>query len=221
MIYIINLFESPNFLPHLCAAYLILSRSYVALTEANKMDRPNDIVLQIVPGELVASADALTLPSPEAYRRLAMEVYNRCGPDTQLGNRYGLRFFCVPSIQLARPIPKSIPLALSPEPSVDFLHADMFFHLAYSWYPGQQWLTASWTDNQGELQWNAPYCVGVPGEKEPWPVILAILTEIWETTLELFSHPGSPWRLFIAKDGPMREEELEGKISVTDFLTSI
>lgn len=213
MIYMINLFGSQNFIPYLCAAYLRLFKSYAALVELNKLDSPNDIVLQIIPGDLVASSNALTLPSPEAYRRLALEVYNRCGPDPRLDSEDRLRFPCAPSIQLARPIPKSISLKLSPEPSVGFLQADMFFHVAYSWHPGQQWLTASWTDNQGELQWNAPYCVSAFGEKDPWPNMLAIFKEIWETTLELFDHSDSPWRLYIVKDSSMHEKELEGEKS--------
>ena len=211
VIYMINLFGSQNFIPHLCAAFLKLFKSYATLVELNKLENPNDMVLQIIPGDLVASPNAIVLPSPEAYRRLALEVYNRCGPDPHSDRPDNLRFSCAPSIQLARPIPKSISLKLSPEPSVGFLQADMFFHLAYSWYPGQQWLTASWTDNQGELQWNAPYCVGALGDEDPWPIISAIFTEIWDTTLELFRHPDSPWRLFIVKDSPMREKELEGE----------
>lgn len=211
VIYMINLFGSQNFVPHLCAAYLRLFKTYAASIELNKLDNPNDIVLQIIPGDLVASSDAITLPSPEAYRKLALEVHNRCGPDLRLDREESVRFSSAPSIQLARPIPKSISLKLSPEPSVSFLQADMFFHVAYSWVPGQQWLTASWTDNQGELQWNAPYCVGAVGEEDPWRAISAIFTEIWETTLELFQHPDSAWRLFIVKDSPMRIKELEGK----------
>lgn len=211
VIYMINLFGSQNFIPYLCAAFLKLFKSYAAWVEQNKLENPNDIVLQIIPGDLVASSNAVTLPSPEAYRRIALEVYNRCRPDPRSDRADNLRFSCAPSIQLARPIPKSISLKLSPEPSVGFLQADMLFHVAYSWHPGQQWLTASWTDNQGELQWNAPYCVGALGDENPWPIISAIFTEIWETTLELFRHPDSPWRLFIVKDSPMREKELEGE----------
>lgn len=217
VIYMINLFGSQNFTPYLCAAFLKLFKTYAAFVEHHKLENPNDIVLQIVPGDLVASPNAITLPSPEAYRRLALEVYNRCRPDPRSDTADSLRFSCAPSIQLARPIPKSISLKLSTEPSVGFLQADMFFHVAYSWYPGQQWLTASWTDNQGELQWNAPYCVGALEDEDPWPNISAVFTEIWETTLELFRHPDSPWRLFIVKDSPMRDRELEGENIVFTF----
>lgn len=221
VIYMINLFGSQNFMPYLCASFLKLFKSYAALVEHNKLENPNDIVLQIVPGDLVASPKAITLPSPEAYRRLALEVYNRCGPDPCSDTVENLRFSCAPSIQLARPIPKSISLKLSPEPSVGFLQADMFFHVAYSWHPGQQWLTASWTDNQGELQWNAPYCVGAIENENPWPILSAVFTEIWETTLELFGHSDSPWRLFIVKDSPMHEKELEGEIFAFCFVSDI
>lgn len=211
VIYMVNLFGNQNFIPHLCAAFLKLLKSYANFVEHNKVENANDIVLQIIPGDLVASQNAITLPSPEAYRRLALEVYNRCRPDPRSDTAENLPFSCAPSIQLARPIPKSISLKLSPEPSVGFLQADMLFHVAYSWHPGQQWLTASWTDNQGELQWNAPYCIGAIEDENPWPIISAVFTEMWETTLELFRHPDSPWRLFIVKDSPMREKELEGK----------
>lgn len=215
VVYMINPFESFHPLAHLCAAFSRLFDSYLATLKTSHVEKPNDLILQIIPRSFIASATTIALPSPADYKRLSFEVYDRCGPSesAQLGHS---GFFCAPSIRLARMMPKTINLKLSREPSAGILSSDMCFHLAYSWDPTQHWLTASWTDNQGDLQWNAPYCLGGAEDdgEDLWPVFSAIVREMWETTLEMLSPQNSPWKLFVVKDSPMLKRELEIWLSI-------
>lgn len=199
-------------IPHLCSAIITLFESYsLSLKAQQQVLSPNDLILQIIPLDLVASPNAIILPSPLAYRRLAFEVYDRCPPDPFSDKANSSRYLCAPSVQLARKLPKTINLKLSSEPSASLLQSDFCFHLAYSWDPDREWLIASWTDNQGSLQWNTPYSLGVGEIEGCWPILLNVLKEIWETTLEMLHPRNSPWRLYIAKDSPMYKKELEGK----------
>lgn len=204
----INPYENPAALAHLCVAFLILFESYASSLKASNIENPNDLVLQIIPTSFVASPTTLVLPSPADYKRLAFEVYDRCGPSVEPGRS---RFFCAPSVRLARAMPKTINLKFSSEPSAGLLSSDMCFHLAYSWDPMQRWLTSSWTDNQGDLQWNAPYFFGVEKNDDPWPNLLNIAKEMWDTTLEMLHQKSATWRLFIVKDSPMHKRELESE----------
>lgn len=210
----INPYENSTALARLCVAFLMLFESYKFSLKSLNVENPNDLVLQVIPTSFVASPTTLVLPSPAEYKRLAFEVYDRCGPSVELGRS---QFFCAPSVRLARAMPKTINLKLSPEPSAGLLSSDMCFHLAYSWEPMQRWLTSSWTDNQGDLQWNAPYFFGVEKNDDPWPALLNIAKEMWDTTLEILHQQSASWRLFIVKDGPIHKRELESKC----FQTSI
>lgn len=186
----------------------MLFESYASSLKASNAEDPNELVLQIIPTGFVASPKTLVLPSPAAYKRLAFEVYDRCRPSVELGHS---RFFWAPSVRLARTMPRTINLKLSPEPSAGLLSSDMCFHLAYSWDPMQRWLTSSWTDNQGDLQWNAPYFFGVEKNDDPWPTLLNIAKEMWDTTLEMLHQQSTTWRLFIVKDRPIHKRELESE----------
>ena len=211
----INPFEGFHSLAHLCAAFSRLFDSYLAALKISHIEKPNDLILQIIPRGFIVSDSTIALPSPADYKRLSFEVYDRCGPSEKAQTGHS-GFFCAPSIRLARMMPKTINLKLSREPSVGILSSDMCFHLAYSWDPTQHWLTASWTDNQGDLQWNAPYCLGGAEDKgeDPWPVFSAIVREMWETTLEMLSPQNSSWKLFVVKDSPMLKRELEIWLSI-------
>lgn len=210
VVYMINPFGSFDSLAHLCAAFSRLFGSYLAALKISQIEKPNDLILQIIPRSFIASATTIALPSPADYKRLSFEVYDRCGPSKSAQPGHS-GYFCAPSIRLARMMPKTVNLKLSREPSTGILSSDLCFHLAYSWDPTQHWLTASWTDNQGDLQWNAPYCLGGAEDEgeDPWPVYSAIVREMWETTLEMLSPQNSPWKLFVVKDSPMLKRELE------------
>ncbi len=207
MVYIVNPFRSRSVLPWLCAAFFKMYDSCMKSLQPNPV---SGLVLQIVPLDLIASPQVITLPSAKTYTRLALEVYDRCRPNSVERNRQGSQFRCAPVTRLARAVPKTINFRLTSDPSTELLHSDRCFHLSYTWSYNQDWLTASWTDNQGALQWNAAYCLGEE-ELEPWRTFLAIAREMWETTMEILKPGNSSWRFFIAKDSRMNKEELRGK----------
>lgn len=210
VIYMVNPFPNGQHRPTLCTGFLKLFDAYLATTKQNNLDKPNDLVLQIVPSDLMYSTNALPMPSPSDYRRLAFEVYDRCGPNDNAEHKQTLPYVCAPSIRLAKAIPKTIDFRLTPENSALSLQSDNCLHIAYAWSPGEDWLTASWTDNLGVLSWIACYCLG-KGKDNPWPMISDIVSEIWETTLDMLQPRGRPWHLFIGKSSAVLKKELVSK----------
>ena len=210
-IYIVNPFKNRRILPWLCAAFLKLYSSYRKNLPPNLV---SDLLLQIVPLDLVASLETITLPPARVYSKLALMLYDRCGPNFSIHKNQSSQFRCAPATRLARTFPKTIGFKLTPESSTDLLGSDRCFHVSYRWSSDEDWLTASWTDNQGVLQWNAAYCLGKE-RSGPWHAFLRIASEIWETTLDILRPGNSQWRIFFAKDSPMHKEELRGKIPVS------
>ena len=210
VIYMIDSSDPERSPPTLCAAFLSLFEAYnIALSET-VIAEPNDLVLQIVSSNLLFSPDTVAMPSPTDYRRLAFEVYDRCGPNQGDSHRKHPQYLSVPAIRLAKAVPKAIDLRLTPESYTPRLQFDNCIHIAYVWNPGDHWLTASWTDNQGILSWNACYCFGEE-EETPWSSFADIIKEIWDTTLEMMHSGYPPWQLFICKQSPLDRRELDGK----------
>jgi hypothetical protein len=215
VIYMADPLPSGQRLPTLCTGFLKLFDAYLATTKRKNIDRPNDLVLQIVPSDLMYSAQALPMPSPSDYRKLAFEVYDRCGPSDNCQQRQISPYVSAPLIRLAKVVPKSIDFRLTPTNSALSLQSDNCLHIAYAWRPGEDWLTASWTDNLGLLSWNSCYCL--EGNMEnPWPMISDIVNEIWETTLDMLQPRGGPWHLFICKSGAVLMKELASKYALSD-----
>jgi len=210
VIYMVNPSSTGKHLPVLCTAFLKLFDAYLATTKQKNVDKPNDLVLQIVPADLIYSANALPMPSPSDYRRLAFEVYDRCGPNDNGQPNKTSQYVCAPSIRLAKAVPKTIDFKLTSGNSALSLQSDDCLHIAYAWSPGDNWLTASWTDNLGVLSWNACYCLEAKDEN-PWPVLSGIANEIWETTLNMLQPRGGSWHLFISKSGAVLKRELDSK----------
>ena len=210
VIYMIDSSDPERSPPMLCAAFLNLFEAYnIALSET-VVDEPNDLILQIVSSNLLFSPDTVPMPSPTDYRRLAFEVYDRCGPNQEDSHRKHPQYLSVPAIRLAKAVPKAIDLRLTPESYTPRLQFDNCIHIAYVWNPGDHWLTASWTDNQGILSWNSCYCF-VEEEETPWNSFADVIKEIWDTTLEMMHLGYPPWRLFICKQSPVDRRELDGK----------
>ena len=212
VIYMVNSSNDESSLPLLCAAFLRLFNAYMRSVKEHSIDSPNDLVLQIVPSHLIYSDVEIVLPSPAEYRALAFEIYNRCGPSEDGEDKGRLQYICAPSMRLAKAIPKNIDFRLTPDNPAFSLQSDNCVHVAYSWTPGNDWLTASWTDNLGILSWNACYCFG-NGKNHLWRSLAEIANEIWETTLEMLQPRNGRWRLLLCKDGAVYKHELEGEYS--------
>ena len=203
VIYMVNPFDDTASLPSLCLAFLKLFNAYCAVV---KDDPSNDLVLQILPSNLIYSESAIPLPSPTEYRRLAFEVYDRCCPTDPKERSY----IGAPAIRLARSIPKTIDFRLTPDNPAFSLESENCLHLAYVWTPGEDWLTASWTDNLGMLSWTACYCF-TDQNPLPWLSFSEIAREIWETTLDMLQPRSGRWRIVLCKDGAVYKNESLGK----------
>lgn len=204
VIYIINPFNNQQCLPGLCDALLRLPKSYRAALEKRRLERHNELVMQLVPLDLVWSPQFIVVPSPADYRKLAFEVYNKCGRASD--------FMSAPAIRLAKAIPRTLDFKLISESSALFMQSDNCVHVSYTWKPTNEWLAASWTDNLGVLSWEACYCLG-KNEETPWKPFYDCIKEILETSFEMLYPPNAPWRLFICKESPLPKMENDGKYS--------
>lgn len=209
VIYMVN-FYGPQHLPTLCAGFLKLFDAYKVAVRQQQVETPNDLVLQIIPSDVICSSEVITMPSPSDYRSLAFEVYDHCGPDRSNEHKQNPQYLSTPAIRLAKTIPKAIDLRLTPDSSGPMLQTDNCLHVAYAWNISDHWLTASWTDNLGVLSWNACYYFG--GQEEPPRQYFSdVAKEIWETTCDMMRLHSTPWRLFICKDSAVHREELDSK----------
>ncbi|KAL6714239.1 hypothetical protein ACLMJK_007662 [Lecanora helva] len=209
IVYLVNPFNDESYLPTLCMGFLMLSNCYAQMVkETARLAPPKDLVLQIVPAALIYSTTNITLPSPNDYRRLAFEVYDRCGPSVGNGQAHRLPYISAPSTRLAKALPKTIDFKLTPENPALSLTSDNCVHIAYAWTPEEDWLTAHWSDNLGILSWTACYCFGV-GKDGLWQAFTEVANEIWETTLGMLQPRNGPWRLLLSKDGLVLKRELD------------
>ncbi|KAI4158302.1 MAG: hypothetical protein LQ342_007568 [Letrouitia transgressa] len=187
-------------------AFLKLFEAYASPTrqphtyDLNELD---DLALQIVPIDFLVSTRTLVIPSLLAYAKLALEVYSRCSPAAKDLDKSP--FASASAIQLARTVPRSIEFKLKTESPGGLLRSDRCIHLAYSWKEDEPWFTVAWTSNIGDIQWHASYGF----EFESWQSFLDIAKEIWRTTLQIIFPKNGIWRVFIVKDGPMYQMELD------------
>ena len=213
VIYIINPFKNQQYLPGLCDALSRLPNSYGAALEKRRPERQNNIVMQVVPLDLVWSPESIVVPSPADYRRLAFEIYNQCG-SSETGQTRGSNFMRTPAIRLAKAVPKTIDFKLLSESSAPLMQSDNCVHVSYAWDATSEWLAAVWTDNLGVLSWRACYCLG-KSEMYPWKPFYEVVKEILETSFEMLHPRNGPWQLFVCKDRPMFKLETDGKSSST------
>lgn len=209
VIYIINPFKDQQYLPGLCNAFLRLPNAYRVALEKRRLEGQRNLVMQIVPLDLVWSPECIAMPSPADYRRLAFEVYNKCDT-SERGHHRDSNFTTTPAIRLAKTMPKSIDFKLISESSAPFMQTDNFVHMSYSWDASNEWLAAIWTDNVGILSWRACYWLG-KNKEMPWKSLFEALKEILETSFGMLHPPNAPWRLIVCKDSPIAKMENDGE----------
>ena len=203
IVYMINPSNKEGSLPYLCTAFLKLFNAYKIAVEAQGVEEPSDVVLQVVPSRFIYSEAELITLSPVDYRRLAFEVYDRCGPKQRRLQHIG-----APSIRLAKALPKSIDFRLTPEDLPLSLQNENCLHVAYAWDLRDNWLTAAWTDNLGVLSWTACYCLP-SGIVAPWQALSKIAKEIWETSMDMLQPRHGLWRIIFCKNGTVYKHEWE------------
>lgn len=200
VVYFVYPIDNPPLLVHICSAFQHLFNMYRKALSDRKINVANELVLQLVPLDIVASPTSLVVPSPIAYARLAMEVYDRCIDFASS--------LSTPGVLLEQPLPKNIDFKLNVNPSASLLQENSCLHIAYAQSIDDRWITAAWTDNRGTQQMTSSYCLG--RKNEPISTAFAdVAHEIWETTLEIISRKKVHWRIMIARVGVMDPSEVE------------
>lgn len=211
--------DVPGSLTESCIAFHHLFDAYKKVLLSKRLPIVNELVLQLVPIEMVSSSKSLAVPAPIDVSRLAIELYDRCtlfdGPIPS------------PAIVLEQPPPRIIDFKLTANPSASLMRENTCLHVAYAQSVDERWITAAWTDNWGNQQMTAAYCLGRKG-KAIATAFSEVAHEIWETTKELMATLKIHWRVMLAKCGVMDQHEIDiwsglgsGDSRVTASLTLI
>ncbi|KAL2208199.1 hypothetical protein CC79DRAFT_817163 [Sarocladium strictum] len=192
--------NNPSSIVEACTAFQSFFDFYKK-TLSSKRDLPkNELVLQLVPLDLVSSPTSLVLTPSNELMRMSIETYDRCTSFTQP--------MPAPAITLEQPVPRHINFECSPKASASITHEHSSMHIAYAQSIDERWVTAAWTDDRGRQQATASFCLGRKGR--PLSTSMnEVAHEIWESTVDLISTWKVQWRIVIAKCGPMDEDELK------------
>ncbi|KAK3303523.1 mediator complex subunit 13 C-terminal-domain-containing protein [Chaetomium strumarium] len=202
--------ESPSSVVDACSTFQEVFEHYKRCMVDRRKQITNELVLQLVPLDVVASETSLVVMSPSDCTRLCLETYDRC---TLFGGPMP-----APAIMLECALPRGIDFKLAATPSPNLLRENSCIHVAYARSVDERWVTTAWTDNRGSTQATASYCLGRRGK--PMSRQLAeVVHEIWETTHDLISTCKVHWRVVITKSGPMDQQEMELWIGVAQAET--
>lgn len=199
VVYFVYMRENVNAIVDACTAFQRLFEKYKKALLGKGAPR-NELVLQLIPMDFVASPNTYVLPETSEMFRLCLEVYDRC---TMFGGPMPS-----PAIVLEQPLPRMIDFKLVVNPSTNVLHENSCLHLAYAQSVDGRWVTAAWTDNRGSKQMTTSYCLGRKGRPLATP-FADIAHEMWETMYEMISVWKVHWRVMITKNGPMDRDEME------------
>lgn len=204
--------ENPGTIVESCLAFQRMFELYRrALTERKKTTQ-NELVLQLVPLDFVASSTSMVVLSPGDCIRMCLEVYDRC---TLFGGPMPS-----PAIVLEQqPVTQGINFQLRNQPSANVLQENSVMHIAYSQSVDDRWITAAWTDSRGSKQMTASYCLGRKG-KPLSRSFAEIAQEIWTTTHDLTSIKVH-WRIVITKVGAMDQQEISEWTALAQTETKI
>ncbi|TKA67059.1 hypothetical protein B0A55_10410 [Friedmanniomyces simplex] len=202
VVYLLNPFpRGHRVTQHLCACFWLFCKAYRERTPKALRKRPrSDVVLQILPMEMVASQDTLVMLDAKQLGALAKEVYDRCppAPDGDYDATSALPNFSAPMVELASPPPKRIGFQLTAEPPSDLLHEGSSLHVAYALSSDGLWLTAAWADSTGRYQSCTSYCLR-------GRTFANVATEVWERTRELLAAREVTWRVFVIASGAVND----------------
>lgn len=200
VVYFVYIPDSPASILESCAAFQRLFEMYKRALAEKKKAVQNELTLQLVPVDYLATATSMAIPPPAEHVRLCLETYDRC---TLFGGPMPS-----PSIVLEQPLPRIIDFKLTTSPSANLLQENSCIHIAYAQSVDERWVTAAWTDNCGSKQMTASYCLGRKGKALSTP-LADVAHEIWETTHDLISMWKVHWRIVITKCGPMDQQEID------------
>ncbi|OAQ99554.1 hypothetical protein LLEC1_01324 [Akanthomyces lecanii] len=200
VVYFLYSATNPGTIVHACLAFQRFFESYRRTLSAKRELSKNEIVLQLVPANAVSSTTSMVVTSSSELFKLCMETYDRC---TLFGGNMP-----APAIRLEQPLPRIIDFKLSPAPSSSLARENSCIHIAYARSIDGRWVTAAWTDDRGNEQATAAYCLGRKGEPES-RTMNEVANEIWETTVELISTWKVHYRIIMTKCGPTDDGEVD------------
>jgi len=192
--------ESPGSIVDSCVVFWEIFEHYKRAMTDRKKSILNDLVLQLIPLDLVATETSVSVLTPQDSIKLCLETYDRC---TLFGGAMP-----APAIVLEQPLPKTVDFKVTTTPSPNLLHENGFIHIAYAQSVDDRWLSVAWTNNRGSKQMSASYCLRRRG-KQLSRRFEEIAYEIWDTTNDLISMYKVHWRVTIAKCGPMDQQEAD------------
>lgn len=200
VVYFMYSASNPGTIVEACTAFQRFFDSYKKILSAKRETAKNDIVLQLVSADTISSSTSMVVtPSAELFK-LCMETYDRC---TLFGGTVP-----APAIRLEQPLPRIIDFKLSPAPSSSLVRENSCIHIAYARSVDGRWVTAAWTDDRGNEQATAAYCLSRKGETET-RTMNEVANEIWETTVDLISAWKVHYRIIMTKCGPTEEGEID------------
>lgn len=182
-----------------CYAFHQLSEMYKK-AQAHGGRPENDMALQLIPMDFLASPASLPMPLPADFTRLAIETYDRCTLFRGASPS--------PAIVLEQTFPRMPEFKLTTTPSSSPMHENSCLHIAYSQSIDERWITAAWTDNRGSQYMTASYCLGRKGKPIATP-FADVAREMWETTRGIISTRKVHWRIMIAKCGVLEQNEMD------------
>lgn len=181
---------------YLCACFWKLFQAYREQLNASKKIRSGnivpDVVLQILPMELVAGMDRLVIPDSAILASLAREVYDRCPASLAVEDEGAGA--AAPSVLLAPPVPKRIAFQLHADvPAESLMQDGRVLHLAVAMSGDREWMHCVWSTGQGCILAQESFCMrGV--------TVGSVVMDVWKRTGELVDRVRVGWRVFMVLD---------------------
>ncbi|KAG5929916.1 hypothetical protein E4U42_003977 [Claviceps africana] len=192
--------SNPGSIVEACAAFQRFFDSYQRDLTAKKEPAANELVLQLVSADVLSSPTSVVITPSQDLVKLCMETYDRC---TLFGGPMP-----APAIRLEQALPRIIEFKLMHTPSASLIRENSCIHVGYAQTVDERWITAAWTDDRGNQQATASYCLGRKGRPASRSTS-EVAHEIWDSTLDLVSAWKVHWRIIITKCGPMDQHEVE------------
>ncbi|KAK6442771.1 mediator of RNA polymerase II transcription subunit 13 [Oleoguttula sp. CCFEE 5521] len=182
--------------PALCAAFYTTYKTYIAslaqLAEKDGVSKPaSDVVLQILPMDLIHKPHELVIPTSAHMASLAREVYDRLPP---AANQQALQgdasslITTAPCVHLTPTIPKRINFQLLADPPHDLLHEGSVLHVAYSFTADKHWLAVHWTDAA---------VLSMHGRS-----VAEMFEQVWARTIFALDRKQIPWKVCVTRAMP-------------------
>ncbi|KAG5950249.1 hypothetical protein E4U53_005334 [Claviceps sorghi] len=200
VVFFVYLPSNPGSIVEACASFQRFFDSYQRELSVKKEPVVNELVLQLVSADVLSSPTSVVITPSQELVKLCMETYDRC---TLFGGSMP-----APAIRLEQALPRIIDFKLIHTPSASLIRENSCIHVGYAQTVDERWITAAWTDDRGNQQATASYCLGRKGRRASRSAN-EVAHEIWDSTLDLVSAWKVHWRIIITKCGPMDQREVE------------